>query len=121
MSAKAGTAATPDPNRRLRRDPRYRCNFPVTVTLLAGNGYRQLNAHCKDLSKAGMGILLAEDLALGEVLSLNFSIPGSSQQWEVRAVLRYRRSYHYGLEFISLTPEQGATLHRFVQGLEPCD
>ena len=121
MSAKAETAAILDPNRRLRRHSRYRCNFPVRVTLLAGDGYRQLDAHCKDLSKAGMGVLLAEELAPGEVLSLNFSLPGPKQQWELRGILRHRRGYYYGLEFISLTPEQSAAVRRFTQGLEPND
>jgi len=118
MSAKAGIAPTPDPNRRVRRHLRYTCNFPVTVTLFAGDSYRRLDAHCKNLSEAGMGILLAQELVAGEVVSLKFSFPESSQEWEPRAVLRHGRGYHYGLEFISLTTELSRAIRRFVQGLD---
>lgn len=121
MSAKAGTAASPDPNRRVRRHPRYTCNFPVTVTLFAGDNYRRLDAHCKNLSEAGMGILLAEELEAGEVVSLSFSFPESSRGWELRAVLRYRRGYHYGLEFIAVSTELSRIMRRFMKGLEPCE
>jgi hypothetical protein len=118
MSAKAGTAPSPDPNRRVRRHPRYTCNFPVTVTLFAGDSYRRLDAHCKNLSEAGMGILLAQELDAGEVVSLKFSFPESPQEWELRAVLRHRRGYHYGLEFISVGTELKRIMRRFMKGLE---
>lgn len=118
MSAKAGSAPTPDPNRRVRRHSRCTCNFPMVVTLFAGDSYRRLDAHCKNLSEAGMGILLAEELAAGEVVSLRFCFPGSSQEWEVRAILRHRRGYHYGLEFISVSTELKRIMRRFMKGLE---
>jgi hypothetical protein len=118
MSAKAGTAASPDPNRRVRRHPRYTCNFPVTVILFAGDSYRRLDAHCRNLSEAGMGILLAEELQAGDVVSLSFYFPESSQEWEVRGVLRHRRGYHYGLEFISASTELHRIMRRFMKGLE---
>jgi c-di-GMP-binding flagellar brake protein YcgR len=118
MSAKAGSAPISDPYRRVRRHPRYTCNFPVTVTLFAGDSYRRLDAHCKNLSEAGMGILLAQGLAISEVVSLKFSFPESPQEWELRAVLRHRRGYHYGLEFISVTTELSRAIRRFTKGLE---
>jgi hypothetical protein len=121
MCAKAGTAAAPDLNRRQRRHVRHRCSFPVVVTVFAGDRYQHLNAHCKNLSQEGMGILLASELAAGEVVSMNFCLPASSSNWEVRAVLRHRRGYQYGLEFISLTAEQTKTMKQFVRDLELSD
>jgi hypothetical protein len=101
--------------RRRRRHPRYSADFPVAVTLLGGDGYKRLDAHCKDLSVAGIGMLVAEELSTGEVASLDFSLPGTPARWEVRAVLRHRRGYHYGFEFLSLTREQSETLSVFLQ------
>jgi c-di-GMP-binding flagellar brake protein YcgR len=117
----AGTAAVPELNRRQRRHPRHRCSFPVIVTVFAGDNYQRLDAHCKDLSQAGMGILLASELAAGEVVSLAFSLPGVPSTWEVRAILRHRRGYQYGLEFISLTTEQSRTMRQFVRDLDLSD
>jgi hypothetical protein len=57
----------------------------------------------------------------GEVAGLSFSLPGSAVPWQVRAVVRYRRGYQYGFEFLSLTGEQQASLNRYFNGLEPID
>jgi len=110
-----------EPDRLRRRHARYRCEFAVVVNLLAGKGQQRMNAHCRDVSKAGIGVLLAEELAMGEVATLSFSLPGVSQPWEVRAVLRHRRGYHYGFEFLSLTDRQSKTLNGYLEDLERAD
>jgi len=121
MSAKPGRAFINTPGRRLRRNPRYRSSFPVLVTLLAADRYESLQAHCKDLSEAGIGVLLAAEIASGQVVSLNFTLPGLAAPWGVRGILRHRRGYHYGFEFLSLTREQTGTLKQLIQGLERAD
>jgi len=73
-----------------------------------------------DLSEAGIGILIAAELKVGEVAGLNFSLPGGLP-WELRAVLRYRRGYHYGFEFLSLTGEQQEWLKAYLRSLKPID
>ena len=115
MCPQAGKAMHRPADRRRRRHLRYHADFPILVTLLGGDGYRRLDAHCKDLSVAGIGMLIAEELLVGEVVSLEFSLPGASERWEVRGVLRHRRGYHYGFEFLSLTRQQSETLSTFLQ------
>jgi len=110
-----------EPGRMRRRHARYRCEFPVVVNLLSGKEHQQLNAHCRDISQAGTGVLLAEDLPLGEVATLTFSLPGAPQPWDVRAVLRHRRGYHYGFEFLSLGDRQTKMLNSYLQDLERAD
>jgi hypothetical protein len=108
------------PDRRRRRHPRYLGQFGVGVTVLLGNRYEKLDGHCKDLSTAGIGILLAAEMNPGEVVGLSFTIPGAAP-WEIRAVLRYRRGYHYGFEFLSLLAEQQQTLDNYLKNLTPID
>ena len=91
------------------------------VSHLLGNDYQKIDGHCRDLSQAGIGILLAAELSGGEVTGLTFSLPGSDIPWEVRAVVRYRRGYHYGFEFLSLAGEQQEALKSYLRGLEPMD
>ena len=121
MSAQPGKANTSSSERRRRRYPRYRAEFLVAVTLLAGDEYNRLDAHCKDLSEAGMGVLLAAELGLGEVALLNFTLPGLLQPWEVRAVLRHRRGYQYGFEFLSLSAQQSEVLKDHIRTLGRAD
>lgn len=108
-------------DRRRRRHARYRADFLVTVSYLLGNQYQKLEGHCRDLSEAGIGILLATDLSIGEVAGFSFQLPGSEARWEVRAVVRYRRGYHYGFEFLALTSDHQASLNNYFNGLEPID
>lgn len=121
MTLQAGRAPKRAPERRQRRYPRYRAEFPVTLTLLSSEGHQSLDAHCKDLSIAGIGVLIAQELNLGEVVALAFALPGSDKPWELRAVLRHRRGYHYGFEFLSLSEQQGETLAEYLPGLGRAD
>jgi hypothetical protein len=121
MSASTAKPAKRHATRRWRRHPRFRADFRVTVTYLLGNQYQKVEGHCRDLSEAGIGILLATEMNVGEVVGLSFSIPESPLLWEVRAVVRYRRVYQYGFEFLSLTEEQQALLENHFNGLQPLD
>jgi PilZ domain len=121
MPASTTKPATNQADRRRRRHPRYRGNFRVTVTYLLENHYQKLEGHCRDLSEAGIGILLAAELNGGEVAGLSFTLTGSAPPWEVRAVVRYRRGYHYGFEFLALTGEQQESLKTYLKSLEPID
>ena len=91
------------------------------MSYLLENQYQNLEGHCRDLAEAGIGILLAAELNSGEVTGLSFSVPGAPGPWAVRAVVRYRRGYHYGFEFLSLTDEQQKSLTSYLKGLKPAD
>jgi hypothetical protein len=121
MPASMPKPATNQVNRRRRRHPRYSADFRVTVSYLLENQYQNLEGHCRDLAEAGIGILLAAELNNGEVTGLSFLLPGAALPWEVRAVVRYRRGYHYGFEFLSLTEQQQKTLMNHLKGLKPAD
>jgi hypothetical protein len=122
MPARPGKAVhRPTPDRRRRRYPRYRSSFPVVVTLFAGGEYQKREAHCKDLSEAGIGILLAAELISGEVVSLGFTLPGLPVLWDVRAVLRHRRGYQYGFEFLALPGERRVALKNYLNSLDRAD
>jgi len=120
MPASTPKSATSQPERRRRRHPRFRGDFSVTVTILLANQYQNLEGHCRDLSEAGIGVLLAAELNVGEVVDLAFALPGSAA-WQLRAVLRFRRSYHYGFEFLSLNAEQQQSLRKYLGTLKPVD
>jgi c-di-GMP-binding flagellar brake protein YcgR len=104
-----------------RRHPRYRAEFPVVVTLLSAGERQRLNGHCRDVSQAGMGVLIAAELELGEVVTLAFSLPQLRDSWEVRAVIRHRRSFHYGFEFLALSDNQDQALIGYLRELDRAD
>ncbi len=116
MPAPRRQVAASQIDRRRRRHTRYRADFRVAVCHL-GNQYQTIDGHCRDLSEAGIGILLAAEMNCGEVVGLTFSLPASIELWEVRAVVRYRRGYQYGFEFLSLTSVQQETLKTYLESL----
>jgi c-di-GMP-binding flagellar brake protein YcgR len=120
MTAPTRKPAVSQIERRRRRHSRHRAEFRVAVSYLR-NQYQKLEGHCRDLSEAGIGILLATEMSGGEVVGLSFSLPGSIHPWDVRAVVRHRRGYHYGFEFLSLTSEQQESLKNYLNGLETVD
>jgi len=121
MTAQPGKAPSTSAERRRRRYPRYRSEFAVVTTLFSGNQYQRLDAHCKDLSEAGIGLLLAAEVPMGEVVSLNFCLPGLTEPWEIKAVLRHRRGFHYGFEFLSLAQERTLLLRKYIVELPRAD
>src|SRR5947209_14335895 len=121
MSSQPGKATTATTDRRRRRYPRHRSEFGVAVTWLSGNQYQTLDARCKDLSEAGIGVLLAAEVPIGEVVSLNFCLPSLNEPWDVRAVLRHRRGFHYGFEFLSMVRERSSSLKQYIQTLPRAD
>jgi len=121
MSAQPAKAPNRVADRRQRRYPRFRSEFPVTVSLFSGREHENLNAHCRDLSQGGIGMLIAADLNVGEVASLVFSLPTVPQPWNLRAVLRCRRGYQYGFEFLALSPQQSQALAEYFPTLERSD
>ena len=70
---------------------------------------RKLRDIAGTLSEAGIGILLATELNVGDVVDFNFLLPGIRHcLGKCERVVRYRRGYHYGFEFLSLTRDQQA-------------
>jgi hypothetical protein len=121
MPASAPQTAANKIDRRRRRYPRYRDNFRVEVNYFQGDHYGKVEGHCRDLSEAGIGLLLAAELNCGEVAGLSFSLPGSPEPWELRTVVRYRHGYHFGFEFLSLAREQRDFLRNYLKGLKTVD
>jgi len=71
-----------------------------------------LHGRTKNISESGMAATVAGDLALGEVVDLQFQLPGTGAALTVRADVRYRQGSQYGFNFIGLTTEQAQTIRR---------
>jgi c-di-GMP-binding flagellar brake protein YcgR len=121
MSSQPGKAPQWGPDRRRRRYPRYHCDFPVTLSLFSGKEHRHIEGRGRDLAQAGIGILIADEIPIGEVVSLAFSLPDAAQAWIMRAVVRQRRGYHYGFEFLSFSAEHAEELKRYLPSLKRAD
>jgi len=78
-----------------RRHPRFKldvaiCVYPRNASVIRG--------HTVDLSETGISAMLRVEVAIGEVVRLEFELP--SGPVEVHAVVRQRNAFRYGLQFI---------------------
>lgn len=118
MSSSNPQRAAKPVDRRKRRCPRYRADFRLSVNYLHGDHYQTVEGHSRNLSEAGIGMLLAAELSIGDVAALSLCFPELASPLELRAVVRYRHGYQYGFEFLSLTDEQKEMLKKFLHGRE---
>jgi len=114
MSAKA---PTPDPFARRRRYPRHGVDIRVSVQVFRDEGNVSFWGRSSELGMDGIGATLTGELAPGEVVSMELSMPLSAVPMKLRAIVRYRQGLRYGFEFLTLTAEQRATVERVCEML----
>jgi hypothetical protein len=102
-----------------RRYARYRTELPVIVKLLGKDGYVRIHGRCFEIAEAGLGAVITSELAAGEMITLEFSIPDVSEPFVIRAVVRHRMGFLHGFEFIGMLPRQSELIQTFCQTLEP--
>jgi hypothetical protein len=78
-----------------RRHPRFKldvdiCVYPRNASVIRG--------HTVDISEAGISAMLRVEVAMGEVVRLEFEVPLGPV--EVHAVVRQRNAFRYGLQFV---------------------
>lgn len=73
-----------------------------------------IRGRTKNISESGMAATLAGDLELGEVVELQFQLPGAGTPLTINADVRYHHGSQYGFHFVGLTSEQTETIRRAV-------
>jgi hypothetical protein len=105
-----------DPRRR-RRFPRYRADLKIGIRLLGPDGYSQVTGLCNQIGEGGVGAIISSELSIGEVVSLDLSVPSQVQAVSLRAVVRWRERLQHGFEFYAATAEQLATIRGYCNTL----
>lgn len=102
------------PVTRRRRFPRYHADLPLRIR---DPLERNLDGHCVVLSEGGLGGTVAETLAVGGVVQLQFQVPTHPALFEVWAIVRDHGGLHHGFEFVFLSDLERAAIRRFCAGL----
>ena len=79
----------------LRRHPRFKLEVDVRVYLREAPVVR---GHAVDISESGISAILREEVPLGGVVRLEFTLPLGSV--EVLATVRHRSAFRYGFQFV---------------------
>lgn len=95
-----------------RQSSRYCVEARLRVHVRSGGASRTIHGQGSDISAGGMAVYLPYELAVGETVELEFTLPYASEPLKALAVVRSRRSYQYGVEFTNLSAAALAAIKR---------
>jgi hypothetical protein len=87
-------------NLAIRWHPRFRLDTPVCLIVGVPDNLLLVNARLRDMSDDGGAVFAAVELAIDSEVQIEYTPSFNRGPVRVRAVVRNRRGYIYGLEFL---------------------
>jgi TonB family protein len=94
--------------------PRHPINVPLDLIALRSGVPESLPGRCTDLSEAGVGAVVAGELATGQPVAVELRLPNVGVPVRARALVRYQSRFRCGLEFVGLSVEQREMIRYWV-------
>jgi hypothetical protein len=89
-----------------RRSVPYHIDVRVRAKVISNGVLKIVHGRGSDLSQHGMCVFLPTELGMHTTIEIEVTLPYCSQQVKLEAVVRNRRSFAYGIEFINITAAQ---------------
>src|SRR5271165_4662884 len=89
-----------------RAFPRHPINVPLDLIALRSGVPENLPGRCTDISEAGVGAVLAGEMAAGQQVAVELRLPNLGVPVRARALVRYQSRFRCGLEFVGLSVQQ---------------
>lgn len=94
--------------------PRHPINVPLDLIALRSGVPESLPGRCTDISEAGVGTVVAGELARGEQVAVELRLPSVGVPVRASALVRYQSRLRCGLEFVGLSVEQREMIRYWV-------
>jgi PilZ domain len=88
-----------------RRAPRYQVHMRLRVVLPKNKASKCFQAMGEDINEFGMAMFVASELEIGEVVQVDFVLPYQQQKLMVKATVRNRKGFRYGVEFANTSDD----------------
>ncbi len=111
MSAAPSLAFDEAPRRAF---PRHPINVPLDVIALRSGVPENLPGRCTDISEAGVGAVVAGEMAPGQQVAVELRLPNVGVPVRARALVRYQSRLRCGLEFVGLSADQREMIRYWV-------
>jgi TonB family protein len=120
MSA-APSLALEEPSRRVSF--RHPISVPLDLIALHCGVPQNLPGRCTDISEAGVGAVVAGELAAGQQVAVEMRLPNVGVPVRARALVRYQSRLRCGFEFVGLSGEQREMIRYWIyrSASEPMD
>ena len=115
--ARVRTTPTPGPSSSqeravFRRWQRYRLNVPIRLIHTQDGTSKIMSGRGNDVSEGGVLVFAGMELKTCDEVSIEFTPPYSSPV-RARGIVRHRRGYNYGIEFLMETDSDREQAERF--------
>lgn len=92
---------------RKRRWERSRIDVPIRVIFWNSlHAAKIVDARGRDMSEGGIAVFAGVELRIGDIIEVEFTPAYSGQPMRVKAEVRNRRGYSYGIEFLTDTGKE---------------
>jgi len=96
-----------------RRWQRYRLNLPIRIIVSRNGGARITSGRATDISQGGVLVFAGIELSAGSEVFVEFTEPYSGEPIRARGLVRHRRGYNYGVEFMTETTAEQEQANKF--------
>ena len=96
-----------------RRWQRYRLNLPIRLIFTLDGTTKIMAGRGNDMSEGGVLVFAGMELKTGDEVTIEFTPPFASGPVRARGVVRHRRGYNYGIEFLLDTPADQEQTEKF--------
>ena len=105
MATQIGQQATHDYAMQ-RRWQRLKIDVPLRVIAMRSDKTQIVSGRGNEVSEGGLAVSAGIELRIGDEMWVEFTPPYSGEPIRVRAMVRNRTGYKYGVEFLSDTPDE---------------
>ena len=102
----------------VRRWPRHNVSLSIRVHLRTSSGAEVMLGHGRDVSQGGMAVYVPVEFETGDTATLELLLPGSAEPMLLRAEIKNRVGFKYGVEFINPTATQQEEILRNLRLLQ---
>jgi PilZ domain-containing protein len=96
--------------------PRAFPRFLLDIRLIV-RAAETLHGRTKDVGEGGLGATIPGDINSGEVVEVEFHLPGARDALRLKAEVRYRQGFQYGFKFLHATEHQKEMIRRATKDL----
>ena len=99
--------------RNLRRSPRLKTNFELKIRYDIRGEQVLIAGYARNISGEGIGALIPANLEIDQTIEMQFTLPHSDRQLNLRGVVRAYDDFVYGIEFLDVAAATRRVLRAF--------
>jgi hypothetical protein len=100
-----------------RRWPRYKVELRLKVFLARQDGRNFTFGQGSDVSEGGMAAYIPAEIEVGEIVGIEVKLPYSKQEIAMRAQVRNKNGFRYGLEYMLISDDHREALKKSLSAL----